>query len=95
MNRQIINQNVDNNAFNGTISTIYSISISNSQELTDDTNHNHQDNNSNWNYDGAIQENAELGNFMQPNYHNENVEGNEDERIHYFDISRINSNRTN
>ena len=90
MNRQNINQNVDNNSFKDTISTISVISISNSQELTDYTNHS-QDNNSN----GAVQENSEIGDFMRSNYNNENVEGNEDERINYFDISKINSNKTN
>ena len=95
MNRQIINPDVDNNSSNGTISTIFQISISNSQELTDDTNHQNQDNNSNGDNDGANQENVEIINFMQSNYHNETVEGNEDERINSFDISKINSNRTN
>ena len=62
MNRQNINQNVDNNSFKDTISTISVISISNSQELTDYTNHS-QDNNSN----GAVQENSEIGDFMRSN----------------------------
>ena len=91
MNRRIINQNVDNNSFNGTISTIHSISISNSQQPTNNTNQS-QDNNPNGNNYGAIQI---VGNFMQANYHNENIEENEDERINDFDITKINSNKTN
>ena len=94
MNRRIINQNVDNNSFNGTISTILSISIPNSQELTDVTNQS-QDNNSNGNNYGAIQDNEEVGNFIHANNHNENMEENEDERINDFDITKINSNKTN
>ena len=97
MNIRNNQQNLDNRRYNLNISSIHLNSMSYRQETTNDTNSS-LNINSNADINGSLQENVLEGNFIlaqHSNYNNVNVEGNEDESLNYFDISKININRTN
>ena len=91
MNSRVINQNVENSLSHGNMSISHIIPVQNNQDLiaTND--------NSNADADDSQNENGLAGNFIQEDliaYNGENL-GNEDEKINTFDISRINSNKSN
>ena len=97
MNIRNNQQNLDNRRYNLNISSIHLNSMSYRQETTNDTNSSININ-SNADINGSLHENVQEGNFIlaqHSNYNNVNVEGNEDESLNYFDISKININRTN
>ena len=97
MNIRNNQQNLDNRRYNLNISSIHLNSMSNLEETTNDTNSSININ-SNSDINGSLHENVQEGNFIlaqHSNYNNVNVEGNEDESLNYFDISKININRTN
>ena len=97
MNIRNNQQNLDNRRYNLNISSIQLNSMSNREETTNDTNSSININ-SNADINGSLHENVQEGNFIlaqHSNYNNVNVEGNEDESLNYFDISKININRTN
>ena len=93
MNSGNPNQNVENNVSHGNMSISYSIPVPDNPNLTLTT----TNDNSNANINGGLNENDLNGNFIPEYlnaYNNENQE-NEDEKINGFDISRINSNKSN
>ena len=97
MNIRNNQQNLDNRRYNLNISSIHLNSMSNREKTTNDTNSSININ-SNADINGSLHENVQEGNFIlaqHSNYNNVNIEGNEDESLNYFDISKININRTN
>ena len=94
MNIRNNQQNLDNRRYNLNISSIHLNSLSNRQETTNDTNSS-INSNSSADTNRFLQENVQERNFILAVHNNENVEGNEDERINDFDISIINNNKTN
>ena len=93
MNSGNPNQNVENNVSHGNMSISYSIPVPDNPNLTLTT----TNDNSNANINGGLNENDLNGNIILEDlnsYNNENTE-NEDEKINGFDISRINSNKSN
>ena len=94
MTSQNIQQNLDNRRYNLNISSIHLNSLSNRQETTKDTNSLINSNSSAEN-NGILQINVQERNFIFAEHNNENVEGNEDERINDFDTNIINNNKTN
>ena len=94
MTSQNIQQNLDNRRYNLNISSIHLNSLSNRQETTKDTNSLINSNSCAEN-NGILQINVQERNFIFAEHNNENVEGNEDERINDFDTNIINNNKTN
>ena len=94
MTSQNIQQNLDNRRYNLNISSIHLNSLSNRQETTKDTNSLINSNSSAEN-NGILQINVQERNFIFAEHNNENVEGNEDERINDFDTNIINNNKPN
>lgn len=88
---------MSNNSSNGNIPLIQAIQIQNNQNSNVNS-INFQVTNSNSDINGSFHDdgsdlNAMIEDFF--NYHAEVIEGNEDEKINNFDITKININKSN
>ena len=95
MSSRNISQNLSNDSSN--ISIPHLMQIQNNQE-TNSNSINFQVTNSNSHINDSLHDDGSNENSMTEcfiNYHTEEMEGNEDEKINNFDIAFINSNKSN
>ena len=97
MTSRCINHNRSNNSSNGDIPLIQAIPIQINQNSSENS-INFQVTNSNSDFNGSFHDEGLAGNPIIEdfiNYHAEVIEGNEDEKINNFDITKININKSN
>ena len=95
MSSRNISQNLSNDSSNSSIPHL--MQIQNNQE-TNSNSINFQVTNSNSHINDSLHDDGSNENSMTEcfiNYHTEEMEGNEDEKINNFDIAFINSNKSN
>ena len=95
MSSRNISQNLSNDSSNTSIPHL--MQIQNNQE-TNSNSINFQVTNSNSHINDSLHDDVSNENSMTEcfiNYHTEEMEGNEDEKINNFDIAFINSNKSN
>ena len=95
MSSRNISQNLSNDSSNTSIPHL--MQIQNNQE-TNSNSINFQVTNSNSHINDSLHDDGSNENSMTEcfiNYHTEEMEGNEDEKINNFDIAFINSNKSN
>ena len=95
MSSRNISQNLSNESTNSSIPHL--MQIQNNQE-TNSNSINFQVTNSNSHINDSLHDDGSNENSMTEcfiNYHTEEMEGNEDEKINNFDIAFINSNKSN
>ena len=95
MSSRNISQNLSNDSSNSSIPHL--MQIQNNQE-TNSNSINFQVTNSNSHINDSLHDDVSNENSMTEcfiNYHTEEMEGNEDEKINNFDIAFINSNKSN
>ena len=95
MSSRNISQNLSNDSSNTSIPHL--MQIQNNQE-TNSNSINFQVTNSNSHINDSLHDDGSNENSMTEcfiNYHTEEMEGNEDEKINNFDIAVINSNKSN
>ena len=95
MSSRNITQNLSNDSSNSSIPHL--MQIQNNQE-TNSNSINFQVTNSNSHINDSLHDDGSNENSMTEcfiNYHTEEMEGNEDEKINNFDIAFINSNKSN
>ena len=95
MSSRNISQNLSNDSSNTSIPHL--MQIQNNQE-TNSNSINFQVTNSNSHINDSLHDDVSNENTMTEcfiNYHTEEMEGNEDEKINNFDIAFINSNKSN